>query len=224
MQKWQNQSMGQPMTSQDALAWAKGQSTLNQDATYLPMGGPNGAPAFAFHVKGGGMNIVPVSQMVQRGAGPLVASQNTSQVISQADQQQQAGAQGQPPAPQGDQGQPPPQIAQGPPAAPVGPLPGQPQVAQAQPQYPNISGPPPAPIPGAYNPAPYRQAIAQAIANPRNLMAQTAQAGTAANVPVTIQPQRDMWDSVPSAQQTTINAQAKAMGDVDVQYELTVLY
>ena len=224
MQKWQNQSMGQPMTSQDALSWAKSQSTLNQDATYLPMGGPGGSPAFAFHVKGGGMNIVPVSQMVQKGAGPLVASQNTSQVISQTDQAQQADQSQQPTgqvtgAPTGTpdqpwgaptQMQPTGQVAGaptgtpaqpwGPPAAPTG----QPQIAQAQPQYPNISGPPPAPVPGAYDPTLYRQGIAQAMAQPGNLMAQERpQAGVRSTEPqpVTSRPATaEEAKNLPSAQ------------------------
>ena len=193
MAQWQAQNAHPVMSSQDALAWMKGQTTLAQDATYLPMGGPGGQPAFAFHMKGGGINTVPVSQMVQKGAGPLVAAQNTSQVISATDQQQQAGAQGQPPAPQG----------------PPGPPPG----AQGQPPAPQ--GPPAAPGPGAYDPTPYRQAVAQATADPRNLMAQTAQAGqpaqptVAPGQPITPAPSSS---TVPQADQDAIAAQAKALG------------
>jgi hypothetical protein len=168
MAQWQAQNAHPVMSSQDALSWMKNQTTLAQDATYLPMGGPGGAPAFAFHMKGGGMNTVPVSQMVSKGAGPLVAAQNTSQVISSTDaaqqQQQQQAAQNQP----NISPPPPANLPPGPPAAPTGP-----QVAQAQPQYPNISPPAPPPAPGAYDPTPYRQGIAQAIAtNPQGLMAQ----------------------------------------------------
>jgi hypothetical protein len=237
MQKWQNQNAHPVMSSQDALAWAKNQSTLNTDATYLPMGGPGGSPAFAFHVKGGGMNIVPVSQMVQKGAGPLVAAQNTSQVISSTDQQQQPNISPPPPAnlPQQPNISPPPP-ANLPPAAPgIAPMPtgtgaAAPQPVSATPgptaappqQYPNISGPPPAPVPGAYDPTAYRQGIAQAIADPRNLMAQTAPAGQVAQ-PVQqpeaarpIQPQRDMWDIVPANEQAAATAAAKAMGPAPV--------
>lgn len=233
MQQWQNQNAHPVMSSQDALAWMKTQTTLAQDATYLPMGGPGGSPAFAFHIKGGGINTVPVSQMVAKGAGPLVAAQNTSQVISKTDQQggdQGSGAQGQPPAPQTPppgltppnlsppppanlpQMQPTGQVS-GAPAAPTGPAPG--------PQYPNISGPPPAPIPGAYNPTPYRDAVAQATANPQNLMAQTAPAGQPAQP---AQPPGTPLNPPPSAttvsqaDQDTLNAQAKAMGPPTGEY------
>ena len=190
MAQWRTQNEHPVMSSQDALGWMKNFDTGVKRATYLPMGGPGGSPAFAFHMDGGGINTVPVSQMAQRGAGPLIASQNTSQVISSTDQQQgQQQAANQPnisppppanlppAAPAGPQmaqanqpnisPPPPANLPSGPPPAPTGP-----QVAQAQPQYPNISGPPPAPAPGAYNPAPYRQGIAQATADPQNLMAQ----------------------------------------------------
>jgi len=162
MQQWQNQNAHPVMSSQDALAWMKTQTTLAQDATYLPMGGPNGSPAFAFHMKNGGINTVPVSQMVSRGGGPLVAAQNTSQVISATDQSQGGGAgavQGAGPAAQAEptgqvSGAPTGTAAQpwGPPAAPTGPS----QIAQAQPQYPNVSPPAPPPVPGAYNAAAYQ--------------------------------------------------------------------
>jgi hypothetical protein len=119
---WQNQNAHPVMSSTDALNWAKNFDTGAQRATYMPSGGPNGEPAFAFHMKGGGVNTVPLSQMVKNGAGPLVASQNTSQVLNAQPQQQgpgqapsapgqqqppqQPGAQPQPgqqPAPQGQQ-------------------------------------------------------------------------------------------------------------------------
>jgi len=42
MAQWQAQNAHPVMSSQDALAWMKTQTTLAQDATYLPNGGPNG--------------------------------------------------------------------------------------------------------------------------------------------------------------------------------------
>jgi hypothetical protein len=143
MQQWQEQNAHPVMSSQDALAWMKSQTTLAQDATYLPNGGPNGSPAYAFHMKGGGINTVPVTQMIQRGAGPVVAAQNTSAVLSKSDQLsgQRPGVTPMPSgtgagAPQG-----PPTAA---PAAPAGP-----QIAQQPSQ-----GPPSAP--GAYDPTAYQ--------------------------------------------------------------------
>jgi hypothetical protein len=68
-----------------------------------------------------------------------------------------------------------PTASPGPPPAPAGPLPDQPQIAQGgQVWNPNQPAPgPQAPVvPGAYDPTPYRQAVAQAIANPQNLVAQ----------------------------------------------------
>lgn len=157
MQQWQNQNAHPVMSSQDALGWMKNQTTLAQDATYLPMGGPGGAPAFAFHMKGGGQNIVPVSQMVQKGAGPLIAAQNTSQILSATDQQQAGpGAQGQPPAPQDQTQVPTPPNSPPPPANLPPPAPTGPPQAQAQQQYPNISPPAPPSAPGGYNAASYR--------------------------------------------------------------------
>ena len=158
MAQWRAQNEHPVMSSQDALGWMKNFDTGVKRATYLPMGGPGGSPAFAFHMDGGGINTVPVSQMAQKGGGPLIASQNTSQVISSTDQAQQGGpgAQGQPPAPQ-DQTQVPPQTppnisppppANLPPAAPTG----QPQMqptGQVSPGPTGTSaqpwGPPPAP-------------------------------------------------------------------------------
>ena len=131
------------------------------------MGGPGGSPAYAFHMKGGGQNIVPVSQMVQKGAGPLIAAQNTSQVISATDQQQQQQqlAQNQPNIS-------PPPPANLPPAAPTGP-----QVAQGQPPAApgimrDIQGNPLS----AYTNVPSRGGLP-----PGQLAAQTASAGQPAN-------------------------------------------
>lgn len=127
---WQNNNQGGVMSAVQAKEWA--QHNLDTDinrAVYLPQGGPPGAngqkePAFAFFGKKGGTNVVPISQMVKAGAGPLVAAQNSSQVLNTADQankaasrvnqQQQSGS----PTPMSAQmGQPQPQ---GPPAAPTG--------------------------------------------------------------------------------------------------------
>ena len=174
MAQWRTQNEHPVMSSQDALGWMKNFDTGVKRATYLPMGGPGGSPAFAFHMDGGGINTVPVSQMAQKGGGPLIAGQNTSQVISSTDQaQQQQTAQNQPnisppppanlppPAPTG------PQVAQaGPVYNPMQPAPGQPAPGQPAPGQPAPAAP------GAYDPTPYRQAVAQAIANPQNLMAQ----------------------------------------------------
>jgi hypothetical protein len=146
MQKWQEQNAHPVMSSQDALSWMKNQTTLAQDATYLPMGGPGGSPAFAFHIKGGGINTVPVSQMVAKGAGPLVAAQNTSQVISSTDQAQQPNISPPPPAnlPQQPNISPPPPPNL-PPAAPgVAPMPTGTGAAATQPVSATL-GPPPAP-------------------------------------------------------------------------------
>jgi hypothetical protein len=140
MQQWQEQNAHPVMSSQDALAWMKSQTTLVQDATYLPNGGPGGSPAYAFHMKGGGMNIVPVSQMIQKGAGPMVAAQNTSAVLSKSDQLS-GQRPGMTPIPSGTGAG----ATQGSPtSAPAGP-----QIAQQPPQ-----GPPAAP--GAYNASAYQ--------------------------------------------------------------------
>jgi hypothetical protein len=101
LSNWQEQTARQtaPMTAADAMDWMKQRTTLVTGATRLDHGGPNGEPAFAFHMKApdgkpGGTNIVPVSQMVQNGAGPTVAAQNTSVVLSQGNKlRQQQGAQ-----------------------------------------------------------------------------------------------------------------------------------
>jgi hypothetical protein len=223
MSNWQNQTQTEPMTADDAMKWMKRKTTLAQDATYLPHGGPPGPdgqpePAYALHMKGGGINTVPISQMVKDGGGAIVAAQNTSAVLSQTDrlQQQQQNALGSPPdqsqqLPPGAQGQPP--VPQGPQAQAPGPNISSPPPANL-PQYPNISPPPPAPngqprfggqgqllppaqggqvwtpqqpspgpiappAPGqgpllastGYNPSMYRQAVANAVANPENLTA-----------------------------------------------------
>jgi len=212
MQQWQQQNAHPVMSSQDALSWMKQQSTLAQDATYLPMGGPGGAPAFAFHMKGGGINTVPVSQMVSRGAGPLVAAQNTSQVISATDQQQQGGDQGQPPVAQTPPNISPPPPANLPPPAPAGPS----QNGQVYNPLPPSPGPNAPPAPGDYNPAPYRNAVAQATANPQNLMAQTApagqpaQTGPAPGTPINPPPSNA---TVSQEDQNTIQASADKMGE-----------
>jgi hypothetical protein len=112
---WQNQNAHPVMSSTDALNWAKNFDTGAQRATYMPSGGPGGEPAYAFHMKGGGVNTVPLSQMVKNGAGPLVASQNTSQVLNAQPQQQGSG---QAPSAPGQQPQPQPQAQPGQPLSP----------------------------------------------------------------------------------------------------------
>ena len=115
---WQNQNQGGVLSAVQAKEWA--QHNLDTDinrAVYLPHGGPKGPtgqsePAYAFYGRKGGTNIVPVSQMVKAGAGPLIAAQNTSQVLNAADQQNQAAAaaqpQNMPPVPMAPPGQQPP--------------------------------------------------------------------------------------------------------------------
>src|SRR5215469_1757430 len=129
---WQNQNAHPVMASTDALAWAKNFDTGAQRATYMPSGGPNGEPAYAFHMKGGGVNTVPISQMVKNGAAPLIASQNTSQVLNAAQQGQAPGAPGQPP--QQPQPQQPQAPAQGQPFTPE-----QQQYLAQQTALPNLS-------------------------------------------------------------------------------------
>lgn len=82
---WQNQNAHPVMNSQDALNWAKGFDTAIRRATYLPHGGPNGEPAFAFS-DGKSQNVVPLSQIRQNGGQGLIAGQNTSQVLNTAQQ------------------------------------------------------------------------------------------------------------------------------------------
>lgn len=132
--QWQNKNQGGVMSAVAAKQWA--QQNLDTDisrAVYLPNGGPKGAngqaePAYAFYGKHGGTNIVPVSQMVKAGAGPLVVAQNTSQVLNASDKQNQAAQQANqglpghiPFAPgQGPQTGAQPPAQQGPPPAPGG--------------------------------------------------------------------------------------------------------
>lgn len=162
---WQAKTQTEPLTADDAMSWIRRKTTLAKDATYMQHGGPNGEPAYAFHMrtpggKGTGVNVVPVSQMIQDGAAPTAASQNTSVVLSQSDKlkQQQQNALVTPPAAPTDQTG---QVAQ---------QPGQP--TQQRPSAPAPSG--------GYDPTPYQQAVAQATANPQNLMAQTGEAGAPA--------------------------------------------
>ena len=159
--QWQQQNL-HPVVSPQAFltAYRENVSTKASDATYMPSAGPGGTPAFSIGMKGGGTTLLPLQQIAQTSwGGPLIAAHNASQILShqqdQADSAQQPGAQGQPLAPQSDQGQPQPgaqpQIAQGPPAAPTGPLPG----AQGQPPAPQaVQGQPPA-APG-YNALAYQ--------------------------------------------------------------------
>ena len=160
-QQWQNQNATQPLTADDAMKYMKTKTTLVQDATFLPHGGPNGAPAYAFHMKGGGVNTVPVSQMAQDGAGPTIAAQNTSMVLSASDRlkQQQQNALAAPPdqtqqAPPQAPPQTPPNISPPPPAN----LPQQPSISPPPPANlptpPNISPPPPANLPQQPNISP----------------------------------------------------------------------
>jgi hypothetical protein len=125
---WQAQNAHPVMASADALNWAKNFDTGAQRATYLQHGGPNGEPAYAFHMKGGGVNTVPISQIVKNGGGAVVAGQNTSAMLSASDAITNQQPPGQAPGMTlGATAQPPPGMALG-----------QPQPAPIQP------GPPPA--------------------------------------------------------------------------------
>jgi hypothetical protein len=154
---WQNQTQGGIMSAVEARDWAK--HAIDTDITravYLPQGGPANAsgqkePAYAFYgKKAGAANVVPISQMVKAGAGPLVAAGNLTQMLSSADQQKQPPQAQAPQQQQPQQPQPlgaPPQGG-GPPAAPGPNVAGQlPQdefarrVAAAT-NVPNAGGPP----------------------------------------------------------------------------------
>lgn len=168
---WQNTTQTEPLTADDAMKWIRRQTTKAKHATYMPHGGPNNSPAFAFDMDGGGSNIIPVTQMVQNGAGPSVAAQNTSVVLSQSDKikQQQQAAQA------AVQGAPPQQVAPTI-ASDQGGLQGAPPLAPTiASDQGGVQGAPPAPS-TAYDPTAYRQAIAQATADRRNLTAQTGPA------------------------------------------------
>jgi hypothetical protein len=129
MNQWQQRNTHPVASVQDAMQWAKTFDTRITDATYMPHGGPMNQPAYAFHMKGGGTNMVPLQQMVQNGFAPHVAGSNLSMTLSAADQVQQAGDQaqaGQPPpaAPTDQQMQPTGAVGgqgqgQPPPAAPT---------------------------------------------------------------------------------------------------------
>lgn len=158
----QTTSLHPVMSSQTALELARHYDTSAQRAVYHPQG-PTGEPSFSFF---GPKNTplgppVPVSTLVRNGGAGLAAGENLASSMAVADTQQQA------------------QQAQQ-------------QLPQPPTTYPTIAsdqggaqgGPPPAPG-TQYNPEPYRQAIAQAIANPQNL---TAEASQQAGVRSTDQP------------------------------------
>lgn len=207
--QWQAQNAHPVMSSHDALAWMKSQTTLAQDATYLPHGGPNQEPAYAFHMKGGGINTVPISQMVRNGAGPVVAAQNTSAVLSSTSDkvagQQQPGA---PPA--AAQASPvwnPQQPAPGPTAAPTAPAP----VAPAAPGMTDIYG----------NPlSAYTNVASKGGLTPDQLTAQTTGAGQPAQpAQQPGQPLHALADStLTPADQDAIQAQAQQMAAPSGEY------
>jgi hypothetical protein len=139
MRQWQDQNAHPVAPASEALKWAKNNfDTRAQDATYMPHGGPMGQPAYAFHMKGGGTNMVPLSQMVQNGFAGNVAGNQTSMTLSAADQVRQQG-QAQQPQPQ------PQQIAQGqqqpPPQAPGGAVAQTPEQQQYLAQQTQITTP-----------------------------------------------------------------------------------
>ena len=204
---WQNATQTEPMTADDAMKYIRRKTTLAQDATYLPHGGPNNEPAFAFHMKGGGINTIPLSQMVKDGAGPTVAAQNTSAVLSQSDRlkQQQQNA----------------QIAALPQTSPVW-----------NPQQPAPTGPQPPSAPGVTdiygNPlSAYTNVASAGGPTIDQLTAQTAPAGEAAAVPRTaaqntaaeqLAQTHPLWETVPQADQDTAKAQAAKMGSATGPY------
>ena len=139
MANWQDQNAHPVAPASEALKWAKNNfDTRAQDATYMPHGGPMGQPAYAFHMKGGGTNMVPLQQMVQNGFAANVAGNQTSMTLSAADKvrQQQGQPQGQPQGQQVAQGQQPPQA----PGAPVAQTPEQQQYLAQQTQVTTPGG------------------------------------------------------------------------------------
>jgi hypothetical protein len=169
---WQNQNIHPVVAPKQVLdAVRTNVTTQAQDATYLPNGGVNGEPAWTIHMKGGGQSTISASQLAASPWGKaLMAGHNTSEVM-EAQNPPETGSQpqpGQPPTPMpsgtgagAPQGSPAPPAPAGPPTPmPSGTGMGAPQ------------GPPPAPGPQAYNPAPYQQMVATAMAQPGNLMAQ----------------------------------------------------
>lgn len=106
MSQWQNQNAHPVAPVSEALKWAKNNfDTRVQDATYMPHGGPLNQPAYAFHMKGGGTNMVPLHQMVQNGFAANVAGNQTSMTLSAADQQARQVAAQQQMQPTGNVGQ-----------------------------------------------------------------------------------------------------------------------
>lgn len=139
MAQWQDQNAHPVAPASEAKKWAQNNfDTRVQDATYMPHGGPLNQPAYAFHMKGGGTNMVPLSQMVQNGFAANVAGNQTSMTLSAADKVRQ----GQPQAAPGGQqvaqaqGQPPPQA----PGAPVAQTPEQAQYLAQQTQVTTPGG------------------------------------------------------------------------------------
>lgn len=147
MSQWQNQNAHPVAPAGEAKKWAQNNfDTRVVDATYMPHGGPLNQPAYAFHMKGGGTNMVPLSQMVQNGFAPNVAGNQTSMTLSAADQVRQQGQMqptgavgGQAPALQQGQGTQP--AAQMQPTGNVG-QPQQPPAAPAAPEMRDIYGNP----------------------------------------------------------------------------------
>jgi hypothetical protein len=172
---WQAQNAHPVMSSNDALNWAKNYDTGAQRATYLQNGGPNGEPAYAFHMKGGGVNTVPISQIVKNGGAALVAGQNTSASLSASDAITNQPPPGQAPGMTlGATAQPPPGMALGAAAQPLGGVAsfGQPPAA---PGMTDIYG----------NPlSAYTSVASQGGQTPDQLTAQTTGAGQTAEPPL----------------------------------------
>jgi hypothetical protein len=187
MKQWQDQNAHPVMDSKTALDWGQRFDSGISRAVYLPHGGPGGEPAYALSSggKNGASNIVPLSQMVQNGAAPLVAAQNTSQVLSAADAQRQ---QQQPGMSLGTTAQAPPgmeipgteQAAQPPPGQPL------PQPAAAQP--PAAPAPPvQQPDQGAINAAVAQTRVpSQGGVGPQYLSADARRGATAPPAPAPI--------------------------------------
>lgn len=207
MSQWQNQNAHPVAPASEAKKWAQNNfDTRVTDATYMPHGGPLNQPAYAFHMKGGGTNLVPLSQMVQNGFAPNVAGNNTSMTLSAADQvRQQGDQQMQPTGAVGGQA---PALQQGQGTQPV---------AQMQPTG-NVGQPQPPAAPGMRdiygNPiSAYTSIPSKGGPSPTQLTADTESAGTRA----TVQP-RPLWETVAQGDQDSVQAKAKDMGDQSGEY------
>jgi hypothetical protein len=221
MAQWQNQNAHPVAPVSEALKWGKNNfDTRIQDATYLPHGGPMNQPAYAFHMKGGGTNLVPLSQMVRNGFAPNVAGNQTSMTLSQAEAMQPQPDQGQM-QPTGAVGGQAPALQQGQGAQPVTQI--QPTGNVGQPQPPAAPGAAPGAIAGGVAgvpAAPGGQELRDIYGNPLSAYTNVPSRGGPAVSQVTAStegagqpatPPRPLWEAVPQADQDTIQSQANAI-------------